>query len=187
MGVRSPVFDTLRQAWQLIRLFGLRALLRRKRRHDRALPHLRGYVTTRVLWALTQEGFLDRLLGAGELAIPAYARERGLQEPVLEALCDYLDALGLVRLEEGVCRPQEALDSLMADPRGVFDLAYGYEPIFVALSELLAGSKCVGVDVDRRGEYIAMGSGELGLQLPFPVMCDFLRRLGARRVLDLRQ
>jgi len=177
--------DTLRQAWQLVRLFGLRALLRRKRRHDRALPHLRGYVTTRVLWTLTQEGFLDRLLEAGELSIPAYARKRGLQEPILRSLCDYLDALSLLRLERGVCRPSEALANLLAEPRGVFDLAYGYEPVFVALSELLAGRKSVGVDVDRRGEYIAMGSGELGLQLPFPVMCDLLRRLGARRVLDL--
>lgn len=177
--------ETLKQLWQLIRLFGLRALIRRKYRHDRALPYLRGYVTTRILWALTQEGFLDRLLSQGRLAILPYARERGLQEAVLESLCEYLDALGLARFEDGVCHPTGRLAALLAEPRGVFDLTYGYEPIFVALPELLLGKRHVGVDVHRRGEYIAMGSGELGRQLPFPVMCDLLRKLGVRQVLDL--
>lgn len=177
--------ETLRQLWQLIRLFGLRTLVRRKRRHDKALPHLRGYVTTRVLWALTQEGFLDRLLREAELSVAGYARERGLEEAVLESLCEYLDALGLVRLEGDLCRATPALAEMLAEPRGVFDLAYGYEPVFVALAELLAGTKRVGEEVQRRGEYVAMGSGELGLQLPFPVMCDLIGRLGAKRVLDL--
>lgn len=176
---------TLGQVLQLIRLFGLRTLARRKRRHDKALAHLRGYLTTRILWALTQEGFLDRLLEEGELSVPGYARERGLQEEVLESLCEYLDAVGLVRLEEGRCRARAALADLLADPRGLFDLAYGYEPIFEALPEVLAGTKQVGREVDRRGDWVAKGEGELGLQLPFPVLCDFIGRLGAKRVLDL--
>jgi SAM-dependent methyltransferase len=177
--------NTLKQLGGLIRLFGLRTLLRRKRRHDRALPHLRGYVLTQVLWTLTQEGFLDRVVAAGKLSVPTYARERNLAPHVLESLCVYLDALKLVDYEEGTCVPTRGLIALLAEPRGVFDLAYGYEPIFTALPALLAGRSEVGKDVNRRGDYIARGSGELGRQLPFPVMCDLIHGLGPRRVLDL--
>jgi SAM-dependent methyltransferase len=134
---------------------------------------------------LTQEGFLDRLVAAGKLSAAAYARERNLAPHVLQSLCVYLDALKLVDYEEGTCVPTRGLVDLLAEPRGIFDLAYGYEPIFTSLPALLAGTKLVGRDVTRRGEYIAKGSGELGRQLPFPVMCDLIRRLGARRVLDL--
>jgi SAM-dependent methyltransferase len=150
-----------------------------------ALPHLRGYVLTHILWTLTQEGFLDRLLATGKVSVSAYARERHLAEHVLESLCVYLDALTLVDYEDGTCVAGRRLADLLAEPRGVFDLAYGYEPIFTSLSALLAGSTQVGKDVTRRGEYVAKGSGELGLQLPFPVMCDLIRGLGATRVLDL--
>jgi SAM-dependent methyltransferase len=146
---------------------------------------VRGYVLTQVLWTLTQEGFLDRLVAAGKLSAVAYARERNLAPHVLQSLCVYLDALKLVDYEEGTCVPTRGLVDLLAEPRGIFDLAYGYEPIFTSLPALLAGTKLVGRDVTRRGEYIAKGSGELGRQLPFPVMCDLIRRLGARRVLDL--
>ena len=176
---------TLQQIIGLSRLFGLRTLLRRKRRHDQALPHLRGYVLTQVLWALTQEGFLDRLAVTGKLSVAAYAQERNLAGHVLESLCVYLDALKLVDYEDGTCLPRRRLLDLLAEPRGVFDLAYGYEPIFAALPALLAGTKQVGKDVTRRGDYIAKGSGELGRQLPFPVMCDLIRGLSAKRVLDL--
>jgi SAM-dependent methyltransferase len=179
------VTETLKQLAGLIRLFGLRTLVRRKRRHDLALPHLRGYVLTHVLWTLTQEGFLDRLVATGELSVPAYSRERHLAQHVLESLCVYLDALKLVDYEDGTCQATGRLVDLLSEPRGVFDLTYGYEPIFAALPALLAGTKQVGRDVNRRGDYIARGSGELGLQLPFPVMCDLIRGLGARRVLDL--
>jgi len=181
----AVVFETLKQAVYLIRLFGLGTLVRRKRRHDQALPHMRGYALTRVLWALMHQGFLDQLLQAEQLDLHEYAREHGLDEYVLESLCEYLDALSLLSLQDGRCRPRPALRGLLAEPRGVFDLTYGYEPVFTALPDLLTGERKFGRDVERRGEYVARGSGELGMQLPFPVMVDLIRGLRPTKVLDL--
>ncbi len=49
------------QIFELLRLFGLRDLARKKRRHDRALPILRGYCATSSLWTLFDTGVMDEL------------------------------------------------------------------------------------------------------------------------------
>jgi cyclopropane fatty-acyl-phospholipid synthase-like methyltransferase len=67
----------------------------------------------------------------------------------------------------------------------VFDLACGYEPVLCELTGLLKGEKLFGPDVTRRMKCIAQGSGELGTQLPFPVLADMVVRGGFRTVLDL--
>ena len=60
--------------------------------------------------------------------------------------------------------------SLLDDPRGSFELTHGYQPILYNLDGMLRGEKKYRRDVNRLGEFIARGSGRLGLQLPFPVI-----------------
>ncbi len=182
----TTVNETLKQVYHLIRLFGLRTLLRRKKSHDRALTHIRGYLTTRILWTLAQEGFLDTLLREGVVHLRQYSRERRLEPELLSSLCGYLDALGLTEVDGEVCRPTERLKDLWDEPRGLFDLSFGYEPMLVALADLLAGRKQFGRDVTRRGDYVVRGESRLGRQLPYPAVHELLRQLGARKVLDLR-
>jgi len=176
---------SLKQAFQIIRLLGLPAAARTKRRLDKALPYVRGYTVCSCVWALLETGTLDRLLEADTASVEALAEEGGLQRHVLDSILDYLDGLSLVRVDGGEVRALPKLRRLMAEPRGFFELTYAYEPIFHRLRDLLCGKASYPDDVDRLGKYVGRGSGQLCLSLPYPVLVDMLRRHGARVVLDL--
>jgi len=171
------------QAIEIIRLLGLPKAIRTKKRFDKALPHVRGYAVCSCLWALLETGALDRLLEAESL--PVEALGRGLERHVLESILEYLDGLGLVRMEGGRARAMPRLRRLMAEPRGFFELTYAYSPVFERLRDLLAGQAAYPRDVQRLGKYVGRGSGQLCRALPYPVMADLLRRRGARLALDL--
>lgn len=176
----------LGQVFKLIRQFGLCKLAGMNRRHNRALPVVRGYVTIRVFWALLHLGVLDELAERKDGAVSELAGKFGLDEDILRHLCEYLDCVRVLE-QTGPDRFAFARFGrvLMAEPRGVIDLMYGYEPILVSLEDMLTGRRKYGDDLSRREKYIAMGSGELGLQLPFPIMADIVGRHGFRRLLDL--
>jgi ubiquinone/menaquinone biosynthesis C-methylase UbiE len=176
------------QILELIRLFGLFRLAKMKRRHDKALPFIRGYCTTVSLWALFNTGVMDELrrappdgIGTRELA-----GKLRLDGRILDILLDYLDCVRVVRRDADGRYALDALGrDLVEEPRGAFDLACGYEEVLSDLTALVKGEKTFGRDVRRRMHFIAKGSGELGLQLPFPVMADMVKRGGFRAVLDL--
>ena len=173
------------QVLYLIRRFGFFHLAKLKRRHDEALPFLRGYAATSAIWALTNVGFLDDLAREGPVRLNQYASGHGLDQNVLHALCEYLDCLGIVRLEGGVASLQPKGHHFIREARGDFDLAKGYEPVFASLEALLRGSKKYGADIFRLGDFIARGSGELGAQLPFPIMKTLIGKYRLKRILDL--
>ena len=173
------------QIVDLIRMFGLMDLVRKKRRHDKALPFLRGYCATTALWAMFNTGVMDALKRAP--ATPEdLAKSLKLDARVLAFVLDYLDCVRVVRRDAD---GRYALDrlgrDLVEEPRGAFDLACGYEPVLTDLTALVRGDKRFGREVFRREAFVARGSGELGAQLPFPVMVDIVRRAGFRSVLDL--
>jgi hypothetical protein len=173
------------QAIDLIRLFGLMDLVRKKRRHDKALPLLRGYCATTALWAMFDTGVMDALK-RGPASAPELAESLKLDARVLDFVLDYLDCVRVVRRGP---RGRYALDrlgrALVEEPRGAFDLACGYAGVMAELTALVRGDKKYARDVFRREAFVAKGSGELGAQLPFPVMADIIRRAGFRVVLDL--
>ncbi|HOI56172.1 MAG TPA: class I SAM-dependent methyltransferase [Phycisphaerae bacterium] len=172
----------------LLRILGLSNALRMKSRYDEALPHLRGYATTTVLWSLLECGLGDRLLAAGDagLDVDGFVREQGLDAHVMRSMLSYLDGISVVRVEGGQVRLLPSGRHLIGDTRGLFELAYAYEPLFTNLSDLLHGRKQFARgDVARRIEYVGRGSGMLCRDLPYPVMADIIARHGCRRVLDL--
>lgn len=178
--------STLSQILDLVKLFGLGPLLRRFRRHQKALVFYRGYAVTRTLWALMECGFMDDLMDAPcGFSIDEAIGRFGFHRHVFESMVDYLDGLKILRREGDNVRMDEVGVMLMGEPRGSLDLAYGYEPIFSRLPAMLRGDVLFGRDVTRRGDYIAKGSGELGAQLPFPVMKRMILDLGAHKILDL--
>ncbi len=183
----------LNQVFQLIRLLGLRRAARMKKRHERALPLIRGYAATTCMWTLLNVGFWDDLVGAGDgrgsdgLDLEDYAGRKGLDLHVLESVCSYLDGVRILDYDHdaGRVRMTRRGADLLAEPRGLFELLYAYEPAFVELEAMLRGTKVYGRDVVRRTRWVGLGSGRLCRQLPYPVMMDMVRRHGRRCVLDL--
>lgn len=177
----------IRQMLQVIRLLGLKRAATMKKRHERALPLVRGYAATTCFWSLLNVGFWDELAAAGQLNVADYCERNGFDRHVLESVCSYLDGIRLVDFDEkaGVVRPTGRSEELLAEPRGLFELLYAYEPVFVELEAMLRGQKKYGPDVRRRTRWVGLGSGRLCRQLPYPVMIDMVVRHGRKHVLDL--
>ncbi|MCG3178868.1 MAG: hypothetical protein BIFFINMI_01198 [Phycisphaerae bacterium] len=176
----------LKQMLQLIRLLGLRRAGRMKRRYEKALPHVRGYAATSCYWTLLKVGLLDAMAD-GPVELEAFARDRGLDLHVLDSICSYFDGIAVLDYDHDARRAGLAKlgRDLLAEPRGLFELLYAYEPIFTDLEAMLRGDKRLGRDVQRRTDWVGIGSGRLCRQLPYPVMIDMVRRNGGRNVLDL--
>ena len=173
------------QIFDLIRMFGLADLVRKKRRHEKALGFIRGYSATASLWALFNTGVMDELR-RGPASADELAAKLTLDAGVLAAVLEYLDCIRVLRCDKDGRYSLDRLGrELVEEPRGAFDLACGYEPVLGELTAMVKGEKRFGRDARRREAFIARGSGELGAQLPFPVMADIIRRNGFTSVLDL--
>jgi len=173
------------QILDLIKLFGLRRLLKMWRHHSEALPYVRGYCASICFWTLLHEGFFDELAQSGSIDLSEYAERKGLDLHVLESICEYLDGIKFLHIIDGRCHLDKRGLRFLDEPRGLFDLLSGYEPIFCELMALLKREKQYGRDVTRLGDRVALGSGELGCQLPFPVLRDLALKHGVKSVLDM--
>lgn len=169
----------------LIRLFGLRKLVRLKRHHQKAQKFLRGYVATSVIQALLEEGFLDCLKQEGSLKPRDYAESKGVDAEILEAMCEYLYGIDIFRKTGGRYFLNGKAKWALAEPRGSFNLLSAYRPIFENIFDLLTGKKKYGREVKRSELLAAKGSGELGRLIPFPIMREIIRNHGFKTVLDL--
>jgi hypothetical protein len=169
----------------LIRLFGLRRLMRSKRRHRKAQGFLSGYVATCVIQALLEEGFLDLLNEQGSLDPKDYAQSKGLEPEVLEAMCEYLYGINFLRKTDGRYSLNDKVKWVLAEPRGSFKLLSAYSPIFKNISELLTGEKKYGREVKRSELMAAKGTGDLGRSMFFPIIQDMVKNEGFKTVLDL--
>lgn len=175
----------LQQLRILSRLFGLPNLWRVKKKHDEGLAYIRGYVATSCVWALEECGLLAALQEPAGVRLEAFAQAHDLDVEVLEPVVEYLDGLRILRHENGTYHLDEAGRRLLEEPKGLFDLLRGYQPVLEQLPPLLRGRTQYGSGVVRDGKWVAQGSGELGVQFPFPIMRDLMQTYGKFNVLDL--
>jgi phenylpyruvate C(3)-methyltransferase len=146
---------------------------------------LAGYFTTRSLQALFNVGFFDEMQTRGRVRVAAYAAEHDLDEGILQALCESLYALRILRKEEDAYLLDRKGKVLVETARGWFDLVYGYEELFHNLEALLTRDKVYGRDFYRESGAVARGSGSMEQWIYFPLAADFIEREGFTRVLDL--
>lgn len=175
----------LKQILSVIKLLGLRRAAQLKHRHERGLPPLRGYMATRCFWTLLQCGFWDEFQHAENVRIDHFADQKCLNAETLEAICRYLDGIGWVKLRDKTLQLTKRGRILLAEPRGLYELGYGYSPVMQTLDDLLMGRLEVGRDVHRRTDWVSIGSGRLCRQLPYPMLGNLVAKYGGRHVLDL--
>lgn len=178
----NPVLEQLRF---MSRIAGMRRILRMRKKHALGLSFARGYVATRCLWALMHTGLLDEMLEAGSVDVEEFAKRKELDPEILEPVCEYLDGIRVLRLTDGRCSLEQKGRALLQEPRGLFNLLYGYEPMLRDLEPMARSYKVYGRDLFRRGAAVARGSGELGRQLPFLAVRELVRTHGFTRILDL--
>jgi len=175
----------IRQIIKIFRLLGMGRAVRMKRRHEQALPYIRGYAAFTCWQILMNQGLLDKLREAGQIDLNQYAQAENCQPQILHAVVEYLQGIGLLEYSGSIVRLSRAGSDLLAEPRGMFELLWAYEPCFTNLPALLAGEKKYGRDLSRRITFVGLGSGRLCEQLPYPVMRSMVLEHRCRMVLDL--
>lgn len=178
----NPVLEQLKFMSKTV---GLGRLMKIRKKHSLGLKYLRGYVTTTCLWSLMNTGLLDEIREKGSVDIEEFAGRNHLDKEVLDSVCEYLDGIKVLNYTGGRCLLEKKGMTLLEEPRGLFDLLYGYEPVFRELENMMQRRATYGQDIVRRGEAVAKGSGELGRQLPFLAVREIVFSLGHRRILDL--
>jgi len=173
------------QIIKVIKLLGLSRAVRMKRHHDRGLRYVRGYAACCCWWALLNEGILDKLAMQGRIDWPAFLQTYQGDKKVLEAVVEYLDGIGLLEQQNNTLKLSPDGRVLMAEPRGLLELLWAYEPCLGNLAELLQSKKKYGRDLERRITFVGRGSGRLCEQLPYPVMRRMILEQGSKMVLDL--
>lgn len=175
----------LEQVAFMNKIVGLAKLRTIRKKHSLGLKLVRGYAATRCMWTLMHVGLLDELLENETVRLDEFAEKNGLDAKVLSAVCEYLDGIKVLNYENGRCMLEPKGAALLEEPRGLFDLLYGYEPVFSRLDEMARSVQVYGRDFTRRGEAVAKGSGELGRQMPFLAVRELVHSHGFGRVLDL--
>ena len=175
----------LKQIIKIIKLLGFKNAVRMNKNHEQGLAYVRGFAASYCWWTMLNEGILDKLEHQQSLDWPGYLESFPGDREVLEAIVEYLDGVGLLEHQGNTLRLSEQGKVLMAEPRGLLELLWAYEPCFANLGELLGGRKKYGRDLTRRITFVGVGSGRLCEQLPYPVMRRMVQDQGAKMVLDL--
>lgn len=176
----------MNEVLRMIRVLGLRHTVRLLRAYRLGWGSiLSGYFTTRAMQALFNVGFFDELCEKGTVDPLAFSASRNLDAAILKSLCDMLFSLSILS-KNGVEYSLDSKGKLLVEVlRGWFDLAYGYEPVFHSLENLLTKKKEYGKDVYRLSDSVAKGSGEMENWVYFPLAIDIIAKNRFSTVLDL--
>ncbi|MEA3337598.1 MAG: class I SAM-dependent methyltransferase [Chloroflexota bacterium] len=146
---------------------------------------IRGYYTTQVLIALINVGLMAELGSGRGVQVVTFAKREGLDEGVLQNLFDYLYELRFLdQSKEGYALTEKGMlaHEMLT---GVILSVYAYKEIFSNLEALLRGEMIYGVDINRRSEFVAVGSGHSAELLAIPILSNLLLEKGWTRILDM--
>ncbi|MEI6127591.1 MAG: class I SAM-dependent methyltransferase [Pseudomonadota bacterium] len=175
----------MKELLKAISVLGLGPLMKLKQANQLAWNEiLSGFYTTRTLQTLFNVGFFSELQQKGAVRIEAFAAANNLDKEILSALCDSLAALSILQ-KQGEEFSLDAKGRLLVEVGyGWFYGAYGYEEVFHHLEALLKKEMVYGKDITRRGDFVAVGSGEIERLIYFPLAIDIIAKRGFKKVLD---
>jgi SAM-dependent methyltransferase len=175
----------MKELLKAISVLGLRPLVKLNRANKLAWNEiLSGFYTTRTLQTLFNIGFFDEIQKRGSVSIESFAAGKNLDKDILSALCDSLVALSILK-KQGADVRLDVKGKLLAEVGyGWFYGAYGYEEVFHYLEALLKKEMVYGKDIIRRGDFVAVGSGEIEKLIYFPLAIDIISKGGFKKVLD---
>ena len=180
MGVQS-----LLSQLQVMKVLGWRSVLQANRLKHLSEEIIRGFYVTRAIIALFNIGFFDELAEGQAVNLETFATQKRLDLRVLRILCDYLFSLKILKRDGKNYGLDAKGSTLVKSLSGAFHMVYAYEDIFYHLESLLTQDKKYGVDITRRSEFVAKGSGAVGKLLAFPMVQDVLSRRKFECILDL--
>ena len=169
----------------ILRVLGLKALLRSARTRRWSDRTLRGFYSTQAIITSFRLGLFDALRSSSSIYIAAFVSDRGYNRKTVQILVDYLQELGLIRGSGDIYSLTTDGRLVTEDMVGVFDIAYAYQDVVHGLEAMARGEKVYGRELTRRLDYVAKGSGEIGRLFAFPMVAAELAQYRYRCALDL--
>lgn len=169
---------------RLVKALGLRPALRASKVRRFSQDMLRGFYATRTVTALFNVGFFDEITRQGMVNPAAFAASKGLDAKALTSLCQYLDAVKILK-RKGSQYTLDPRDAVVTTLNGPFYAVYAYQDIFHNLEALLRREKTFGAEVTRDYGLMAKGSGAVAALFAVPMMADVIARNNFGHVLDL--
>ena len=148
---------------------------------------MRGATICHAIYALHEVDIIKEL-AAGH---PIVLMERNETIPedgemVIESLCDYLTAVGILEKTDEVYRLTAIGSKMIPEYIGYYTwFIGGYGPVLFELPRLLIGESRYGENVSRYGRDVAIGSAEIGKYWVLPQVMDNLSKLNFKKVIDL--
>lgn len=146
---------------------------------------IRGHYATQVLLALINIGFFDEMASGQAVAVAGFAAREGLDQSLLQALCDYAYELGYLDQASGGYTLSETGKLVDQVLKGALLSVHAYADVFANLEPLLRREIVYGEDVKRKSKYVAVGSGLSAKLLAIPVVTRLLLEAKRTRILDL--
>lgn len=170
---------------EVVRRFGLGTLFEFISINNAMKHYNRYYMLTSCMMALLNIGFFDLLRSKNAIDIRSYAKENGLDFSILNTICGYLMAQGVLEKRGKIIRITRRGRFLSDKCRGIFNFITAYQPIFDNLEDLLQGKMKYGQDIFRRGKYVATASADLAKRFTFPIVKSVIAKHKFESVLDL--
>lgn len=169
----------------LIRILGIRHLLKMKKAHDLGLKYSRGYMVSQSINALFDIDFFEYMEREKYLNINNLAQSKHLNKKILQFICDYLYTVRIFDKKDDCyfLTPEGVI--LTKDAKGFFHFLYAYAPIFENLPSIIRDEKLYSKDIFRREKFVGKASSETEKWLPFIVVKHIIKQYGILRVLDL--
>lgn len=175
-------------AWNAVGLLGLEKLRRMRKASSAGWESLiSAHFMTRVIQTLYHVGLIDALRNQASVDALEFAQQHNLDGPLLVGLCNALYERGFFSKQGSRYALDDGGRFLVETDlvRGWFDLAYGYEIVLNQMEDLLRRKSTYGREVVRDGRHVAIGSGWASMDFYFPLVAEFVRREGYRKVLDI--
>lgn len=173
------------QLCDLIKSLNIKYLINILKVHRDMLKYGRGYMVSQCFSALSNIGFFNELSQRGKLNLTEYTDRNNIDLKTLNSICDYLYAIHILDKKDNFYMWSSKGGSLFELSLGLFDMLYGYAPIFQELESILKKEKVYNRDVKRREKYMAKGSAGITRYLPFPVTQQLIKKYNRKHILDL--
>lgn len=148
----------------------------------RSLDHIEGYYVSALVLQLGENGIFELLVDGA--TAESIAKEKSMNEEVLEGVFEFLDVEGIVSINSGFVSLTELGKDLFKQ-RGWYQLLIGgYAPTFSGLGNILSEGKSAAA---RNELMVAVGSGNIDHFDVIPTAKQVIKNLSlqTRRIVDI--
>jgi SAM-dependent methyltransferase len=174
---------TVRDILSIIKVIGIREFLNIVRSLKQNTVYFRGFFVSSCIGALLKTSFFEELSANGKIDLGEFCKKNNYDIYFLRGICNYLVSLDLLDLENNSYKMKKSFH--LDYSKGGYQFINAYYSVFENLANLLSKRKQYGVEVNRDIKYVAAGSAETEIKIPYPYTKKLIQKYKCKSVFDL--